>query len=312
MNKELRVSLTDTEQFLVSKFGEHVSEVQSLGKGAWSDAFTFLLDGNKNVIRWASVPHNFERDAFAHSFSSDVLPIPPISEIGEVNKSFFAISPFAVGNFLEALPPQELEVASLSVRETFRALRAIEVSTSSGFGYWNKNGKANYDSWKDFLLDDGNTSDDSLFRGWREILEASEMGMDSYNRLWTKFQSLIEYCPEESGVVHSDFVNRNVLVADNKISAILDWGSAFFGDPLYEIAWIKYCEPWFPASKDVNLVESLIADFTADPHSNTENIDQRLQCYELHIAVNAIAHNAFRNEWKTAQVVADHSEKLLV
>ncbi|MCB9813157.1 MAG: phosphotransferase [Pseudomonadales bacterium] len=310
MTEELRVSAKETEIFLVAKFGKNVSSVQSLGEGAWSYAFTFVVKGVKNVIRWGNVPDNFQRDAFAHTFNSDLLPVPPIKDIGQENNRYYAISPFVVGNFLESLSPNDLEIASQSVIEIFRALRAIDMSTSTGFGFWNKDGKAIYDSWKAFLLDDRNESEGSLNHGWREILEASDMGMDSYNELWRKFQNLIDHCPEVRGVVHSDFVNRNVLVDKGKISAVLDWGSAFFGDPLYEIAWIKFCEPWFPASKDIHLVQRLIEDFKTDPNSNTANIEQRLLCYQLRIGADAIAYNAFRKDWKTAQFIADYSAEL--
>ncbi len=305
MTEIVRISLTETEQFLVGKYGKDVSAVQSLGEGAWSYAFTFLIGDVKKVIRWGNVPDNFERDAFAHTFNSDKMPVPPILELGQANNRFFAISPFVGGKFLEALSPDDLENASQSVIEVFHALRALDISTSTGFGFWNKDGKAIYDSWKAFLLD-RNESDVSLTHGWREILEASEMGMDSYNK------SLTNYCPEDRGVVHSDLVNRNVLVAEGKVTAVLDWGSAFFGDPLYEIAWIKFCEPWFPFSKDIHLVQRLIDDFKTDPNSNTTNIEQRLLCYQLHIGANEIAHNAFRKDWKTAQFIAEHSAKLLV
>ena len=192
MTEVLRVSLIETEKFLVDKYGKGVSAVQSLGEGAWSCAFTFLIGDVKNVIRWGYVPDNFERDAFAHTFNSDVLPVPPITEMGQSNNHFFAISPFAVGNFLEALSPNDLEIASQSVIEIFRALRSIDMSMCTGFGFWNKDGKARYDSWKAFLLDNGNESDGSLTHGWRNILEASEMGMNSYNNLGRKFQSLID------------------------------------------------------------------------------------------------------------------------
>lgn len=311
MTKDVRISLSETEQFLVGKYGNDVSAVQPLGEGAWSYAFTFQIGDVKHVIRWANIPDNFYRDAFAHSFSTDDLPIPPITEIGQVNNNFFAISPFVSGNFLEALSPSDLETASLSVITVFRALRAIDMSTSTGFGFWNEDGKARYDSWKAFLLDDGNESNESLTRGWRETLENSEMGMVSYNILWNKFQSLIEYCPNDRGVVHCDLVNKNVLVDDGKVTAVLDWGSAFFGDSLYEIAWIKFCEPWFPEAKNINLVERLIEDFKKDPNANTTNLEQRLLCYQLRIGANEIAHNAFRKNWNTAQFIAEHSAKLL-
>jgi hygromycin-B 4-O-kinase len=312
MTEVLRLSITETEQFFIGKYGKDVSKVQTLGEGAWSYAFTFLLGDIKNVIRWGIVPDNFERDAFAHTFNSTFLPVPAIAEIGRANNRYFAISPFVTGNFLEVLSPNDLEIASQSVIETFRALRAIDMSTSTGFGFWNKEGKAIHGSWRAFLLDDRNESEGSLNRGWRQVLEASDMGMGSYNALWRKFESLIDYCPEDRGVVHADFVNRNVLVKKDKISAVLDWGSAFFGDPLYEIAWIKYCEPWFPASKEINLVKQLIEDFKKDPNSNTVNIDQRMLCYQLRIGADAIAYNAFRKDWKTAQFAADYSAKLLV
>lgn len=226
---------------------------------------------------------------------------------------YFAISPFVSGDFLETLSPHDLEIAIPSVIDTFRALRAIDVSEigGSGFGFWNKNGVASHQSWKSFLLDDENDSPDSLTRGWREILENSEMGMDAFNKLWMAFQDLVHFCPEVRGVVHSDFVNRNVLVKDGKITAVLDWGSGFFGDPLYEIAWIKFCQPWFPASKDVQIVDRLLQDFKTDPNSNTENVEQRLLCYQLRIGATAIAHNAFRDDWKTAQFVTEYSQTLL-
>lgn len=310
MIEELRVSAKETEQFLAGKYSVDVSEVRSLGEGAWSYAFTFVVKDVKNVIRWGNVPDNFQRDSFAHTFNSDSLPVPPITDMGQVNNRFFAISPFVSGNFLETLSPNDLEIASESVIKVFRALRSVDMSTSTGFGFWNKDGKAIHSSWKSFLVDDRNESEGSLNHGWREILEASDMGMDSYNKLWSKFQNLIDYCPEVRGVVHSDFVNRNVLVAKGKISAILDWGSAFFGDPLYEIAWIKFCEPWFPASKDMHLVPRLIEDFKNDANSDTSNIEQRLLCYQLRIGADAIAYNAFRNDWKTAQFIADYSAEL--
>lgn len=311
MSESLKFSVSETELFLLDKYGKDVSGVKPLGEGAWSYAFTFNIGEAKKVIRWGSVPDNFERDAFAHTFNSQALPVPQITEIGQANNNFFAISPFVAGDFLESLAPNELEIATESLIKVFRALRAVDMSTSTGFGFWNKAGKAVHNSWRDFLLDDRNESEGSLNHGWRQILESSAMGMDAYNLVWEKFENLIDHCPEVRGVVHSDTVNRNVLVEEGRISAVLDWGSAFFGDPLYEIAWIKFCEPWFPASKDINLVNRLIDDFKLDPNSNTTNIEQRLLCYQLRIGADAIAYNAFRGDWKNAQFAAEYSTKLL-
>jgi aminoglycoside phosphotransferase (APT) family kinase protein len=48
-------------------------------------------------------------------------------------------------------------------------------------------------------------------------------------------------------VVHGDLLARNVLVEGDRISGVLDWGSACFGDPLYDAAWLLYCWGVVPA-----------------------------------------------------------------
>lgn len=312
MSDVIKVTAEESEQFLQKRFGNQDYAVMELGEGGWSYAYSFQHNGIKSVIRWGDVPDNFERDAFAAQFSNDDMPVPPIVEIGESNGRFFAISPFAVGNFLEVVSSKDLETASSSIVKMLRALRAVDMSTSSGFGFWNKDGKGNHDSWKGFLQDDGNSSAESLIKGWKERLPSSPVSKDVYDRLLSKFQSLLDYCPENRGVVHSDLVNKNVLVAGGKVTAVLDWGSSFFGDPLYDIAWLIFCDPWAPNFKATQLISQLLEDFKADPNSNTENMDERLLCYQLNIAVGSIAYNTFKMNWKTLQEVVDYSTKLLL
>lgn len=311
MTEVLQITPTDTEQFLQEKFGKQAYHVQQLGAGAWSDAYSFERDGVKSVIRWGHVPDNFERDAFAAKFSSPDLPIPEIVQIGESHGKFFAISPFVSGGFMEQLAPHDVEAATPSILKMFRALRAVDLSAFPGYGFFDQFGTGSHESWRAFLLDDKNESTGSLIHGWKESLQVSDMGMESYNKLWGAFESLIDFCPEEKKFVHSDLINKNVLVDNDKITAVLDWGSAFFGDPLYDIAWVTFYEPWCPGFKSAGLTQKLLEDFKADPHANTENIDKRLLCYQLNISANWIAYNAFRKDWQNAQEAADYSSRLL-
>jgi hygromycin-B 4-O-kinase len=43
--------------------------------------------------------------------------------------------------------------------------------------------------------------------------------------------------------VHGDMVNHNVLVQDPRITAVIDWGNALYGDWLYDAAWLIF---WWP------------------------------------------------------------------
>jgi hygromycin-B 4-O-kinase len=311
MSGTLSITASETAQFLQEKYGSGIGDVTQIGEGGWSLAFSFVHDGARKVIRWSDVADNFERDAVAARFTSDSLPVPPITEIGQGMHTFFAISPFVSGTYLEALSTAELEKTLPSLLKMFRALRAIDLSGTTGFGFWNKDGKGSHDSWKAFLLDDKNESQGSLIQGWRANLVASFMGMDAYNELWRNFVPFVERCPEERSLVHSDLLNRNVLTSSGSITAVLDWGSSFYGDSLYDVAWFSFYEPWYPYFQDVRVSQRLLEDFKADPHSNTANVDARLMCYKLDIGMGSIAYNAFKKDWKNAEEAASYTLKLL-
>ena len=311
MSEILRITASETEQFLREKYGSGIADVTQIGEGGWSLAFAFALEGARYVIRWSEVADNFERDAVAARFTSDSLPVPPITEIGRGLHIFFAISPFVGGAYLEALSSTELENTLPSLLKMLRALRALDLSGSAGFGFWNKERKGSHDSWKAFLLDDKNESEGSLIKGWKANLEASSMGMDAYQKLWKMFVPFVERCPEERFLVHSDLLNRNVLSSSGAITAVLDWGSSFYGDSLYDVAWFMFCEHWFPHFQDVRVSQRLLEDFIDDPHANTANVDARLMCYKLDIGIGSIAYNAFKKDWKNAEEAASYTLKLL-
>src|SRR5215472_12658602 len=136
-----------------------------------------------------------------------------------------------IGARCRSIPLREMPL----LLKMLRALRAIDLSGTTGFGFWNKDGKGSHDSWRAFLLDDKNESEGSLIKGWRAELEASSMGVDAYRKLWRTFVPLVDRCPEERCLVHSDLLNRNVLTDSGTITAVLDWGSSFYGDALYDI-----------------------------------------------------------------------------
>lgn len=311
MTEMLKITPSETEQFLIDKYGPGVAEVKQLGAGAWSHAFSFVHEEAKSVIRWSDMDDNFERDARASSFSCEGLPVPQITELGRGINKFFAISPFIEGSFLETLPAPDLDRTTPSILKMLRALRVVDLSTTTGFGYWNKEGKGSHDSWKEFLLDDKNESDGSLVKGWRENIRNFPIITDVYKNLWEKFESLVEHCPSEKSLVHADLINRNVLVADDNINAVLDWGSSFYGDSLYDVAWFTFYELWYSNFREINLPQRLLKDYKTDPHTNKADLDLRLLCYQLHIALDSLAYNSFKQTWKNAQEVADYASKFL-
>ena len=103
-------------------------------------------------------------------------------------------------------------------------------------------------------------------------------------------------CPEGRHLVHSDLLNYNVLVDDQRIAAVLDWGSSLYGAFLYDLAWFAFWSPWYPAWERIDFALEA-RDHYAATGVAVPRFDERLRCYQVHIGLGAQAYNAFRGRW---------------
>ncbi|WP_439897592.1 phosphotransferase, partial [Escherichia coli] len=55
---------------------------------------------------------------------------------------------------------------------------------------------------------------------------------------------LARHCPNVRALVHADFGSNNVLTDGHRITGVIDWSEAMYGDPLYDIANILFWRPW--------------------------------------------------------------------
>jgi hypothetical protein len=86
-----------------------VSAVRPLESGVWSSAYAFLADGEHLVIRFSRRPSHFEKDRFAHRWSSTSLPIPEVLVVGEADGQSHSISRFVDGTPLQLLGHERWE-----------------------------------------------------------------------------------------------------------------------------------------------------------------------------------------------------------
>ena len=90
--------------------------------------------------------------------------------------------------------------------------------------------------------------------------------------------------------MHADLLLNHLIGPGGSITAVFDWGNALAGDPLYDIAWIVYCIPWFPAIDRRQVLDLARLRFPDDA------IDGLLPLYELHIALGELQYAAFRED----------------
>ena len=101
-------------------------------------------------------------------------------------------------------------------------------------------------------------------------------------------EGLVDACPNERYLVHSDLLYYNLLVDQDRVTAVLDWGSSLYGDFLWDLAWFTFWQPWYTAWSAVDLRAAALSHY-AEIGQETPNFEERLRCYELAIGLDGLA-----------------------
>jgi hygromycin-B 4-O-kinase len=91
---------------------------------------------------------------------------------------------------------------------------------------------------------------------------------------------LAVHCPEERVLIHNDFWFENVLSEGERITGVIDWANALYGDPLYEVARLSWGAAW-PGWWYDDGVMLLRERFGSAP-----GYAERLACYQCHIGLD--------------------------
>jgi hygromycin-B 4-O-kinase len=292
--------------FLAAHLGRDVGEVELVGAGAWSRCFGFRDEGRDLVIRFGTFLDDFEKDRRAATFASPALRVPEVKEIGSALGGYFAISTRAYGDPLEQLDGAEWRAVLPALFAALDAIRTIDVSDTSGYGGWDAQGAAECATWRDFLLSVDADNEARRTYGWRRRLSESPVGDAPFAAGMSKLFELADACPDDRYVVHADLINRNVLVDAGRITAVFDWGCSFYGDFLYDIAWLEFWAPWYPSIAATDIRGEARRHY-ASIGLDVPDLDARLRCYLIHIGLDHQAYCAFTGQLGELAMVTERT-----
>jgi hygromycin-B 4-O-kinase len=270
------------------------SSVERVAHGEWSRAYLFSTsDGRDLVARFSATDEDFRKDHFAQRWASPALSIPRVLQLGQTDDGeFYAISERAHGEFIEERDAAAMQRLLPSLLNTLDAACKADVSHTSGFGLWHADGNAPHATWRAMLLDIANDPPSARTYGWKQRLPETPLALRAFDSGYAQLQKLVDACPESRHLVHSDLLNFNVLVTDDRISAVLDWGSSIYGDFLWDLAWFTFWQPWYTAWTRVDLRGAARAHYHRIGLP-VPNFEERLRCYELAIGLDGLAYQAW-------------------
>jgi hygromycin-B 4-O-kinase len=290
-------------QFVGEHFGDRAQNLAPLGAGEWSQAYSFLLDRQEMVIRFGAHLDDFKKDRAMGAYSSTILPIPRVLEIGETQNGYFAVSEWVAGVHLDELNGAEMRLILPQIFDALHDFQQHDFTDTQEVGIWRPDGAG--PSWEEWLLAVAKPRERQA--GWRERLDTSPQDARVFDAGVEKLRKLVTQLPEYRGIVHADLLNRNVLVDQGKLTGVIDWGNAFYGDPLYDSAWFLYWWSWYPEWQEVDL-RAILDRHWAKHGGPPAQLEERLRCCLIHISLDHIAYCAFRQRPEDQR---RHAEQLL-
>jgi hygromycin-B 4-O-kinase len=302
------VTHAEARRFVDEHYGPRAADVRALGAGEWSRAYAFVLDGRRAVIRFGDHVEDFRKDRVMAAYSCAALPVPAVIEIGPAGDGYFAVSERAPGDLLDGLDSTGTRAVLPGLLAALDALRDIDVSSTEGYGIWAPDGTGPAASWAQALL--AISQETARVPGWRAALAASPTGTGPFDRGYATLRELAEGLPDDRHMIHGDLVNHNVLVQGSRITAVIDWGNALYGDWLYDAAWLIFWWPWFPQWQDIDITAELEGHW--EQHGGQPpRLHHRLRACLVHIGLDAMAYNAYRGRWDDLARTASQISELV-
>lgn len=101
-----------------------------------------------------------------------------------------------------------------------------------------------------------------------------------------------------------------MLVASGRIAGVFDWGCSFYGDFLYDIAWLEFWSPWYEALEAIGFRNQVLLHH-ADRGAEIPDVDARIRSCMIHIALDHQAYNAHTRNLDGLVAVTDRLLPLL-
>jgi hygromycin-B 4-O-kinase len=302
----MTIDVNRVTRFLAAQFAGEAIDVAPLGMGAWSQAFAFRRAGHDYVIRFGAHQEDFAKDRLAARYAGPALPIPRIVELGQAFGGYYAISERAFGRYIDDVDEGQMRALLPSLFAALDAARLADLSGTTGYGMWAADGRAPYPSWRAALLDVASDRPADRIHGWRERLATSQVGAGPFEEAYRRLQAQADCLPEARHLIHSDLLHYNVLVEAERITAVLDWGCGMYGDFVYDLAWLCFWQPWYPAWQPIDFRAEAVRHYAAIG-LDVPYFEERLRCCQIHIGLAGQAYMAYAGHWTDLQATARHT-----
>ena len=267
-------SAAGTSEKFIAKFSSHENEggleknqfIYELTKGSELSVAEILVVGETKL------PVSNLTAYDAANFSSDSYPLT-YSFIRWIEGDHFPDP-----QFKPAAPWVPIAI------EPVEQISDIDISSTSGWGWFGPEGIGKFKSWQEHLLNSCfDKSKSRLYAQHRDRFEEGFLELEIHEYFSEKLRDMAGQLPEvQRCLVHTDFGWDNVLVQNGAVEAVIDWDNAVFGDELYDLARIGVYAPAID-------LKSVVRKRWEVENRDLKHFDLRWDVCAVHMIVDVLA-----------------------
>lgn len=222
--------------------GAQPLSIEPLVGGVVARVFRVEVPGRTVVVRLQpGLPAAFEADgAVMPLIAGSGLPVPELLGAGERAGAGYTVTAWVDGTAVDGLPEAGQRAVLPEMLDVLRRIHRIDVSGTTGYGSIGADGNGRSASWRQSLLDGLDPAVPGFWHDWRARLAGSRMPWETFDRWHERLPAVLERVPEARALVHGDYGFSNLLVENDRVSAVIDWTIARYGDPLWDAAYLGF------------------------------------------------------------------------
>lgn len=292
MSIKPKIELSDAIS-LLKKLKFDVKEINEMSTGQIAKTFEFNVDDKNYFIQFNQ--ENMSQGTineiiFADEFKRNAIPLRNIKNQGEYFDYRYVITEKVTGKPFDKLTEDEFVELIPEVIKMLKKISETNISKFSNFGWLDENGNGKFESWETHLKFVREEEPGWFYENWHELFDSTFLEKDKFDFYYEKMIEFILYLPKERKLIHSGYCGGNIIIEDGKITAILDWQDARYGDSVFDLAYMIF---WMNKSTAQKCISEYINEFKIDPDQN--NLLERIKCYKYYIGLDCLRFAAKTN-----------------
>lgn len=302
---KLSMDVHGAKEKLTTVLGSPVTGLNPIEMGELSRVFSFEWNGLSYVAHFKETKDSLEKAAYMYQTYGSRLPIPKVIKVGEIDGVFYSVTHKAEGQPISAFPPPQQELILKDVARHLVALGQQDIDRSEGYGWISPEGTTSSSSWSQTIETFFREDPDDFYQNWTRLYDESFLERPLFEAGYSAMLELLQYAPDRPLLVHGDFHLGNMLSDGSRVTGIVDWEMAMYGDFMFDVAGLHF---WSPALDFPQKVRDVCSEGDIDiPY-----FEERLRCYMLVKAIDGLRFYAKQDSRPSYDYMKDRLKVLLL